>query len=43
MKKTFNGSFKRKTEIAQYNAALMISSAIKGTSCGVVDFTKSFA
>ena len=34
MKKTFNGSFKRKTEIAQYNAALMISSAIKGTSCG---------
>ena len=34
MKKTFNGSFKRKTEIAQYKAALMISGAIKGTSCG---------
>ena len=34
MKKTFNGFFKRKTEIVQYKAALMISSAIKGASCG---------
>ena len=32
--KHFNESFKRKIEIAQYKAALVISSAIKGTSRG---------
>ena len=39
--KSFNESFKRKIELAQYKAALVISCAIKGTS--VIDFTKSFA
>ena len=32
--KPFNGSFKRKIEIALYKAALLISGAIKRTSCG---------
>ena len=32
---------KKKPEVAQYKAALVISCAIKGTS--VIDFTKSLA
>ena len=32
---------KKKTEVAQYKGALVISCAIKGTS--VIDFTKSLA
>ena len=43
--KSFNESFKKKkkkkTEVAQYKGALVISCAIKGTS--VIDFTKSLA
>ena len=39
--KSFNESFKKKPEVAQYKAALVISCAIKGTS--VIDFTKSLA
>ena len=42
--KSFNESFKKKkkkTEVAPYKAALVISCAIKGTS--VIDFTKSLA
>ena len=37
--KSFNESFKRKIEVAQYKAALVISCAIKGTSA--IDFTTS--